>query len=195
MFVLGFCKFVLNIYCHIVYKIKLIGKENVPEGPAILCANHVNFFDSISLIIFFKRLIRPMAKEELFKGKFMNWFMRQLGAFPVKRGKGDVEAIETAMDVLKNGELLLIFPEGTRNALEEGKKFKKGAALIALMANVPVVPIGIKGNYKLFSKIRINIGKPITLEKYKTGKDYNPREVVELTNVIQNEVVRLRDEE
>ena len=185
-----------NIYCHLVYKLDVRGLENIPkEGGAILCSNHVHFLDSISIVIFIKRMIYPMAKEELFNTKFKNWFFRQVGCFPVKRGKGDTEAIEVAKGYLRQGDMLLIFPEGTRNLLVKGGKIKKGASVIALSENVPIVPIGVKGTYKPFTKVRINIGKPMTMEGYKTGAEMDPREIIDLTNKLQARIIELRDEE
>lgn len=194
MIVRAIVKGVANIYCHLVYKMEVKGLENIPkEGAAIICPNHIHFMDSISVVIYIKRMIYPMSKEELFRNKFMAWFMRQLGCYPIRRGKGDSEAIEFSKKLLREKKLLLLFPEGTRNGLEKGLRFKKGAALLALYENVPIIPVGIKGTFKPFSKVTLNFGKPITLEKYKTGEEADPREIITLTNEIKDEVVRLRD--
>lgn len=178
-----------------IMKTKIIGKENIPsEGAAILCSNHIHIFDSVSIVVHNKRMIYIIAKEELFRSKIGNWFFRDVGAFPVSRGKGDVEAIETANKHLQNGELLLIFPEGTRNGLDRGLKFKKGAAYMAIQNKVPVIPIGMKGTFKPFSKTTMNIGKPIDISEYIDEEKLDPRKVITLTAKIQEEVVRLRDE-
>lgn len=191
--------FIMRIYCGIVYRIKIEGMENLPkEGNTIICSNHVHMLDSISLVIRFKtkRMIRVMAKEELFKNKIAAWAFRKAGAFPIKRGKGDTEALEVAKDYINKGDMLLMFPEGTRNGLDKGLKMKKGAAILALSTNSVIVPIGIKGNYKPFTKVRIRIGKPITLENYTTGaEELNPREIVDLTNRMKDEIIALRDGE
>lgn len=199
MFVRSIMVWTMRIYCSLVYRIKIEGMENLPkEGNTVICSNHVHMLDSISLVVKFKtkRMIRVMAKEELFNTKFKAWAFRTAGAFPVKRGKGDMEALENAKNYINEGDMLLIFPEGTRNGLDKGVKMKKGAALIALSTNSAVVPVGIKGNYKPFTKVRVRIGKPITLEEYSTGeKEINPREVVDLTNRIKDEIIALRDGE
>ncbi len=191
--------FIMRIYCGIVYRIKIEGMENLPkEGNTIICSNHVHMLDSISLVIRFKtkRMTRVMAKEELFKNKIAAWAFRKAGAFPIKRGKGDTEALEVAKDYINKGDMLLMFPEGTRNGLDKGLKMKKGAAILALSTNSVIVPIGIKGNYKPFTKVRIRIGKPITLENYTTGtEELNPREIVDLTNRMKDEIIALRDGE
>ena len=135
-----------------------------------------------------------IAKEELFKTKFKNWFMRQMGTFPVARGTGGKEAIDTATEYLNQGNLLLIFPEGTRNGLAKGVKFQKGAAYIAIQSKSPVIPIGVTGTFKLFSKICINIGEPIDITEYLDDEKVDPRKVVALTKKIESEVIKLRDE-
>lgn len=196
MIIRAFLKGFFNIYCHLIYKMKVVGMENIPaEGACLICANHVSLLDAISFAIHTKRMFYPMAKEELFKNKISAIIMKDVGCFPVKRGKGDTAALDTAKDYLRKGEMVWIFPEGTRNLLLKGGKIKKGAAIIALSENVPIIPIGIQGNYKPFTKITLNIGKPITLEEYKTGEDLEPREIVKLTQKIQEEIVRLRDED
>ena len=180
---------------HSIMGIQIIGKENVPnEGAAIMCPNHIHVLDSVSLVSNTKRMIYVMGKAELFKSKIGNWFFTKVGVFPVSRGKGDVEAIETANKYLKEGNLMLIFPEGTRNGLAKGIKFKKGAAYMAIQNKVPLIPIGIKGTFKPFTKVIINIGKPIDVKEYVNDEKLDPRKVIELTNKLQEEVIRLRDE-
>ncbi len=196
MIVRTILKNAMAIYCHLVYKLDIKGLENIPkEQPAIICPNHVHMLDSISVVIFIKRMIRPMAKEELFNTKFKNWVMREVGCYPVSRGKSDMKAIEDSKKYLEQGDLLMIFPEGKRNGMEKGIKLKKGAALIALTENVPIIPVGIEGNYKPFTKVKIRIGKPITMDEYSTGKEINPREVVMLTDRLKDEIMALKNEE
>lgn len=196
MWLRSFMKGIFKIYCGIMYRVKVVGNENIPdEGAYILCANHVHAMDAISYVVNEKRMFHIMAKAELFDNKFKKWFFTNLAAFPIKRGKGDTDALDVAKNLLKGGQMLFIFPEGTRNGMAKGVRMKKGAAMLALAANAPIIPIGIKGDYKPFSKVRINIGKPISLEKYTTGEDLNPRDVVSLTQEMQAEIIRLRDEE
>lgn len=190
-FVVKFFKILFNT----LMKTEIKGMENVPQnGAAVLCSNHIHFFDSVAIVSHTKRMMYIIAKEELFKYKITNWFFNKVGAFPVSRGKGDSNAIDTANKYLQSGELLLIFPEGTRNGFAKGVKFKKGAAYMALQNKVPVIPIGIVGTFKPFTKIKINIGKPMDIKEYIEEEKVNPRKVVELTNKLQEEVIRLRDE-
>ena len=193
MIVRWFLKTSMRIYCHLIYRLKIEGKENIPKsGPAILCPNHVHALDCISFVTSLRRRVWVMAKEELFNNPIKNYLFREVDCFPVKRGKGDIEAVELAEKHIEKGRLLLIFPEGTRNLLNKGGKIKKGASRIALTENVPIIPVGINGNYKPFTKITIKVGKPMTLEGYTTGGEPNPQEVSELTERLQEEMIRLK---
>ena len=155
-------KFIFKIITIIIYRPKIIGAENVPkEGNAIICANHVHFWDSVVIIVMLKRKVNVLAKEELFKPKFNKWFAGVIGAYPVKRGTADLGAVKTSLKLMENKELLLVFPEGTRNGVAKGKKAKKGSVMIAATSESPIIPIGVQGTFKPFTKVTLNIGKPI----------------------------------
>lgn len=188
-----------NICFRLFYHIDIKGVENIPEtGGAILCSNHIHALDSVLYVTRIKRMIYAMGKEELFDTKFKNWFMRAMGVFPVKRDSvASEEGIETAVSHLNGGDLLAIFPEGTRNGLEKGVKPKKGVALIAFKAKVPIIPMAMLGSFKPFTKIKVRIGKPIDVSEYypKDGEKINPRNLVTVTNIVMEKVVQLRDGE
>lgn len=188
-----------NICFHILYRVDLKGIENIPEtGGAVLCSNHIHALDSVLYVTRIKRMVYAMGKEELFNTKFKNCFMRAMGVFPVKRDSvASEEAINTAVEHLKAGDLLAIFPEGTRNGLAKGVKPKKGVALIALRAQVPVIPMAMEGSFKPFSKIKIRIGKSMDLSEYypQEGEKINPRNLVTITNNAMDNVIKLRDGE
>lgn len=177
----------------IVYRIKINGKENIPEdGAALICPNHVHALDAVLVVVHAKRRINVLAKEELFEHRALRWLAKIFGVYPVKQNSADLSAIKTSLKILKNKELLLIFPEGTRNGLARGVPVKNGPMTIAIKAGVPIVPVGIKGNFKAFSKVTINIGKPIYYDEYKDK--INDKEVVSnLTENLIKEIVRLRD--
>ena len=99
-------------------------------------------------------------------------------------------AINQSIDILKGGDLLLIFPEGTRNGLAKGVRPKKGAALIAVKAQVPIIPIGVNGNFKLFSKVTIKIGKPIDISEYYQTEPIT-KCLPEITNKVMDQVLEL----
>lgn len=165
-----FCRFVLLFRM----RVKALGRENIPEkGGFLLALNHRTNWDVIIAGITCKRPIRYMAKAELFKNRFFAWLITACGAFPVKRGKGDIGAIKSALEKLKNDEVVLLFPEGKRvTSLEEEKqtRAKPGAVMIAVHAQVPIVPAYISGTFKPFSKITISYGKPIYYNEYADSK-------------------------
>lgn len=177
----------------IVYRPKVYGKENLPkEGACIICPNHVHAMDSAIIVTTTKRKVNFMAKEELFKNGFICFLAKIFGIFPVKRGEKDMEAIKTSLKILKNGEALAIFPEGTRKGLEKGVKPKNGAVLMAIKSGAPIIPCGVQGSFKIFTKVRLNYGKPIYFDK---NTDIQDKELVNgLTKKVMDEVVRLRDE-
>lgn len=154
---------ITKIYTMLFYRVKVIGKNNVPqEGPVIICSNHVGELDMFFIGININRLVHWMAKEELFKIKLFSKILKKVGAFPVKRGSGDTGAIKNAVKILEKGNILGIFPQGTRILNNEKKvKAKNGIALILTKVdNVPIVPVALKRNCKLFEKVELIFGEP-----------------------------------
>ncbi len=156
----------------VVFRMRIAGTEHIPPaGKLILCSNHRSVMDPILLgVSVGKRPIRYMAKEELFvkHGKTAAWFLRALGAFPVKRGRGDTKAIEQAVTVLKQDGLLGIFPQGGIAAQGIPFQPKSGIAVIAYRAQAPVLPAAVvtNGRVRLFSPVTIRFGKPIAYEAF-----------------------------
>lgn len=177
-----FGKVVVGAVLHLVFRRKFIGIENVPaEGGAIFAVNHKSYWDVIMAGLACPRPLRFMAKSELFSNKLFGTLIKALGAFPVKRGRGDVGAVRSSMKILANGEIMLMFPEGKR--VRDGRivDAKPGVAMIASAAKVPVIPVNISGEYKWMSKITLTIGKPITFEEY-YDKKLTIQELQELSN-------------
>lgn len=138
------------------------------EGAYILCSNHLSNLDSVFLVISHKSPIRFMAKSELFKNPALGYIFRKLGAFSVERGKGDKEALQNAERILKSGEILGIFIEGTRSKTGEFLRPRSGTALLACKAKLPVIPVCITGggkNNKIrpFRRTTISYGKPMNI--------------------------------
>ncbi len=186
-------KFVLDILIIIVYRPKTVGLENIEKGKgALICANHVHALDSAVIILHNRRKINVLAKESLFKNWFIKFLAYIFGVYPVKKGNKSMESMKISLRLLKNNELLLIFPEGTRNGMAKGIKPKDGAVKLAIKANVPIIPVGVQGDFKYFKKIKLNIGKPIHYNVSK--KELNDKEMLEkLTQELMQEIVRLRD--
>lgn len=156
---------------------KIHGKENLPKkGPYIFYSNHIAIFDPIITIpINMKNKMYCMGKEELFKSRPLNWFFRAIGGYPVSRGKADMSAVKESISYLKNGNNLMIFPEGTRNTNHDNKltQFHNGIAIIIFKTGVPAVPCyleGKNGYIKPFRRLHIHIGKPIDMSKYYKAK-------------------------
>ena len=157
------------------------GRVNIPDGPVIFCCNHSSFSDPIWVIIGanLDNLPRTMAKMELLKLPVLGWLYRKLGAFPVDRSTNDIAAIKTAMKTVRDGEKLVIFPEGTR--IRKGKKSEphSGAILIATRSNVPVLPVYLTKEKKLFHPIRLIFGTPYMPET--EGRKATPQELEQLS--------------
>ena len=153
-----------------LYRLRVRGLENVPEGGFVLAANHTSNFDPWPLGIPFlpDRQLRFMAKAELFN-PVLAPFLRAGGAFKVRRGEGDIEAMRTAVELVREGEIVVMFPEGTRQTKGLVKRHTArphtGAARIALTANAPLVPVAIGGTDRLLrlGPLRVAYGPPIDL--------------------------------
>jgi 1-acyl-sn-glycerol-3-phosphate acyltransferase len=153
----------------LLFRLRARGVENVPaEGGAVLAANHHSNFDPwpLGLPLFPRRYLRFMAKSELY------WFplsplLSACGAFPVRRGEGDIEAIEAAVELCREGEIVVMFPEGTRRRKGLRKKWEAkahtGAARIARDAGVPLVPAAIRGTDRIvrLGPLRVAYGSPV----------------------------------
>jgi len=153
-----------------LYRLRARGQEHLPEGGFVLAANHTSNFDpwALGIPLLPQRQLRFMAKSELFN-PLLAPILRGGGAFKVRRGEGDVEAVRTAVDLVKDGEIVVMFPEGTRR--EKGLRKKHaarahtGAARIALGAGAPLVPAAIKGTDRLarLGPLRVVFGEPLDL--------------------------------
>ena len=166
LFVIAY--YVVGLLCSILHPTTVEGLENLPEHGALLCPNHSSNWDPVLLGL---RLpvnyrLHAMAKEELFKNPILGWIIRKLGAFPVSRGNNDIQAVKTAIQVLKAGDNLLIFPEGTvvRNGVGyiDGlpAHAKSGVAMIGVRTGAKLIPVFMDGEKKLFHRTRIIFGKP-----------------------------------
>lgn len=159
-------KAILHAFYKIVFRMEKVNEENLPmDEPVIVCANHLNYWDAVGLVVCSKKRIRFIAKEDLFNHRFLNWIAHVFDVIPIKRGMRDLEAMKMCVKALKNGETLGIFPEGTRKGLEKGAKVQNGAAYMALKTKVKVVPVGIQGSFKPFTKVILNYGKPLDFTK------------------------------
>ena len=159
------------------YPMKFIGKENIPEGGALVCANHSSAVDPFFLAFALgrNRQIRAMAKESLLNIFFIGKILKLVGTFGVRRGASDIHAVKYALEELKKGEYVVLFPEGTRVKSREEGAPKTGAAMLATRTGVNVLPVYIPIHKKPFRINRVYIGKPYKMipeGKRATSKDY-----------------------
>jgi 1-acyl-sn-glycerol-3-phosphate acyltransferase len=133
-----------------------------------------------------------MGKIELFKNVFARLFFHMVKAFPVRRGEGDLPAIRHAFKLLRDGKLFGIFPEGKRVRTGEMIRFEPGTAMIALKNDAPIVPVYIKGKYKLFRRMKLIIGQPIRLADY-VGSKTDPATVDAASRFLENKLNDLRN--
>lgn len=164
-----FSRSVLRILYKLFFRLEASGLEHIPkEGGVLLCSNHLTLLDPPTIGILLKRKVHFMAKQELFQIFGFGWLIRQLGAFPVKRGGVSKESIKTALTLLRNGHVMGIFPEGRRvKGAEDNVIGKKGAATFALRSEAAVIPVAIIGTYQLFRKMRVVYGPPVDLTEFK----------------------------
>ncbi len=157
-FVCAMCRLFFRLFFRPTFK----GLENVPvNGPLIICSNHISMLDMFLFGPMLPRRIYFMAKEELFKIPLLGYALKELGAYPVKRGHGDLSAAKTTLKLLHEGKAVGIFPEGTRRKKIEGRlKPKSGAILFALESGTPILPVCVSGNYRIFSRIKVVYGQP-----------------------------------
>jgi len=154
-----------------LYRLRASGKEHLPEGGYVLAANHTSNFDPwpLAMPLYPRRAVRFMAKSELFN-PILKPILVGGGAFPVRRGEADIEAIRRAVELVREGEIVVMFPEGTRRRKGLRKKYQArahtGAARIALLADAPLVPAAIKGTDRLtrLGPLRVAYGEPIPVE-------------------------------
>ena len=158
-----------QLFFLIYFRMQRIGREHIPQrGPVILAANHRSFLDPFVIATMARRPMYYVAKQELFNRRWQAWFLNALGAFPVDRGHGDADMINTAKRILARGDIVLIFPEGTRIRPGALGKAKRGVGRLALETGAPVVPVAVIGTESVRRgwrirphKVRIRAGRAL----------------------------------
>lgn len=154
----------------ILYPTRIVGAENFKDftGGIIISNHYVSTPDGVIIFNnFFKTYFNSLVKEESFKTKIGNWFLTGIGCIPVKRGKPDIDAYKKVMHVLRSGENILIFPEGTRNRGDDKVlgPFKNGTAVFAMRAHCEILPMMYYRRHRVFHRNILLVGKPVNLEK------------------------------
>lgn len=175
---------VLEFLFGIVFRLRVIGRENVPPtGPCVIAANHASFLDPPLVGVAVRcRPVRFMARDSLFRFRPFGWFLRKVMVIPLARERGDVGALRQGIAVLKAGGVLGLFPEGTRSPTGELQPAKGGVGFLIAKAGAPVVPVYVDGSYRALprhrkwirpTRITVRIGPPISpAEVLSHGKDY-----------------------
>lgn len=187
-FVYHFISSIFYIIFKVFFRIKVSGRENLPKkGAAIVMSNHISNYDPPLLAAVFNRPLRFMAKKELFESPVMRFVLYLADAFPVDRDKRDIRAVKKALQVLKKGELLGLFPEGTRMPEGEPGDPKEGSVMLAVKSGVPIIPVGIK-NVKTDGRITVNIGQAFTMDEF-SKKRLSKEEREKAADLIKEKIV------
>ena len=173
----AFWKKVLSGFVKWIYNVRIFGSENEPQdGRLLICANHLSNSDVLIIGESFKRQLRFLAKAELFRVPILRSIVKALGAIPVDRKTSDVAAIKHSIKILESGEVLTVFPQGTRcpgrNPKDTDIKF--GVAMMAERTEATVLPVFIEtARYKIriFRRTNVRIGKPIPIEELRASGD------------------------
>ena len=188
---------VVSVLFRVLFRFEYYGKDIIDSyktngRPYVVCPNHVSAVDPVFVVIArgSGRKLTVMAKEEIFRIKILGWFFRQLGAIPVARGTGDKSVLDKTIEDIKSGAGALIFPEGTRGNGNEMGKLKSGAFAIAAQTGADIIPVRIiyhtkDGNMKLFCKVTVVFGKPLTIEE--TQLDNGQRQQIRLAKAMMEE--------
>ena len=190
-------RIIFAIFFQVLFRAKTYGKEHLPaEGPVILAANHMSNWDPPLLATFLPRTVSYMAKIELFEHPVFGAAIRHCHAFPVKRGAADRGAIKAAINVLKQGRVLGLFPEGTRSKDGKLHKAEAGVGLLAAMSGAPVVPACIVGTDRIMQhggflpKLRIMYGEPMHF----TGDKRDKEQLAAFSQEIMAHIAAMREE-
>ncbi len=188
-----FCRILIWPFIKLFYPTKVIGKENLPKGKAVLVCNHYRMVDVAVLGVNIKKPLNFMGKKELFKNKFLKLLLTKLNGFPVDREKPDLSAIRQGLKILKDDKYLAIFPEGTRNKSggDELQHIKNGAVFFAVKGNAPVIPMMLLKRPQFLRFNTLIIGKPLSLNQY-SDKKLDEESSNEAANIIFNEMNSLR---
>ena len=184
-------RFVIAFFLVLLFRWRVTGAENIPvSGGVIIASNHVSNFDPFVVGTAVARKLHFMAKEELFVNPVMRVFIQWLGAFPVRRGASDRTAIRTAINLLENGNMVGLFPEGTRSKNGQLGQAEPGLAMIAAKAGATIIPTAVIGTNKVFRdgsllpQFRVYFGEPIVVKKDKASKE----DLEKISNTMMQEI-------
>ncbi len=184
-----FVIFLARVFFLLFYRVEYKGVENIPKQDAlIVCSNHISLLDMFLFAPLIPRKIHFMAKKELFDIPLLNIILKSLGAYPVNRGNGDRNAGEKTLQLLDEGKAVGIFPEGTRRKKNQSRiRPKAGTALFALKSGAQLLPIGIFGSYRIFSKLKVVYGEPYKID-YPAGQKATKAEMQKMVDDLMDKI-------
>lgn len=193
-----FFKLILGLPFRLIYRIKIIGADNEPDGPFIVSANHMSYADPFIEGVCLKTQITYIAKSSLERFRIIKWFFSTVGVIPIKREESDVAAIRKSVAALKDGKVIGIYPQGTRIPLKPPHKEDAmgGLGLLVSLAKCPVLPMAIVTRAhrpRPFRKTLVVIGKPLSYETV-TEENGVHRSKQEMAEFCFSETVRLYEE-
>lgn len=180
----NFLKYIIGFFLRIIYPYEVINMPTIEDKAYVLIANHKSNLDPLILSILFPRKIRWMAKKELFETPFIKHVMKGVDAISVDRDNGDAKSTLQAIRVIKGGEVLGIFPEGTRVKRIDYKAAKPGTVLLAARTGTDIIPVYIEGDYKPFRKRRYIFREMIPFEKQKLTEEEYSRKMEKIMEII-----------
>ncbi len=193
-----FGRIVCNICLSAYFKLEVSGLENLPsEGGFVLCCNHQSYLDPPLMGLKIKeRQLTFMAKEALFHKPILAPIIKKLGAFPVSKNQKDGRAVKQAIETVKEGKILALFPEGTRSKTGKLLKPKSGVVVIAAQTGAPIVPTAIKyyGKHPR-AKIVVRFGEPILNEQLELGENPTPKMIKSATQIVWGRLSEIYEHE
>jgi len=189
----------ISSMARMIFRWRVIGRDNIPEGGALIASNHISALDPPLIGSAIRREMYFFAKIELFRNFLFGALIKSLNAFPVRRGEADRQSWKMAKSLLKAGKLLLFFPEGTRSKDGRLQPGRPGMARLAFAAGVPVVPAAISGSNRLRdvffrrAKLRVGFAKPVSLSDFESDGD-DDAQYDRLTQAVMAEIGRLKAE-
>lgn len=188
---------VVGAVVRLLFRWEVTGREHVPRtGALVVYANHRSYWDPPFLGLALPRPVHFMAKEELFRIPVFAGLIRWLGAFPVRRGRADRASLRQALELLRAGRAVGVFPEGRRVRSEEEAEARAGVVLLAARAGAPVLPVAICGRPVPFGRVRVRIGPPFDVREALPAGRASGRELAAVANrVLWPRVVGLLHDE
>lgn len=187
-------QFLFAWFFKIFFPTKIIGKQNIPKGGAILASNHTSNLDAVLMVANTWEKRYYLAKKELFNNKIMSFFLKGIGAIKINRENPEVSVIKTCMKILKNNKRLVIFPEGTRNKSDSMQlgEMKHGVSMFAIKAKVHIIPMFISRRPKMFHRTIITYGEPFELDSF-YGKRLDSETLEQAGAIVTQKMEALRE--